>query len=98
MEVDMKTGGVSFESDATLSWYRSSETGERGFCSACGSTLFWRRVGAGSAMAVSAHALEPGHGLALNQHIWIDDKPDWYDFADDAPRLTAAEFLAEGDG
>ena len=90
MEVDMSTG-VRFETDEGLSWYRSSEIGERGFCRRCGSSLFWRRVGAGAAMSVSAHALQTDHGLELTQHIWVDDKPDWYDFADDAPRKTAAE-------
>lgn len=95
MEVDMKTG-VSFQADETLKWFRSSEKGERGFCTNCGSTLFWRSVGAGAAMSVSAHALQDDHGLELEQHIWVDDKPDWYEFADDAPRLTAAQ--ASGGG
>jgi hypothetical protein len=27
---------------ASVAWYRSSATVERGFCRACGSTLFWR--------------------------------------------------------
>jgi hypothetical protein len=36
------------------------------------------------------------HGQEIVEHIWIDDKPDFYDFADDAPRKTAAECLAEG--
>ena len=97
MEVDMKTG-VSIDAGAdVLKWYRSSDIGERGFCSKCGSTLFWRMVGAGAAMSVSANALEDGHGLNLTKHIWIDDKPDWYEFADDAPRKTAAECIGQPD-
>jgi hypothetical protein len=31
------------------------------------------------------------------EHIWIDDKPDWYDFADNTPRKTAAQAMAGGD-
>lgn len=95
MEVDMSTG-VTIESDRTLKWYRSSDKGERGFCTECGSTLFWRSVGAGDAMSVSANALQDDHGLQLKSHIWVDFKPDWYDFADDADRMTSAQ--ASGGG
>lgn len=38
-------------------------------------------------------ALEP-----IEEHIFIDRKPPWYDFADDAPRLTAAEFMEHMQG
>src|SRR5690349_241487 len=32
-------------SGKALTWFRSSGHAERGFCSVCGSNLFWRRVG-----------------------------------------------------
>jgi hypothetical protein len=94
MEVDMSTG-VTIPDETHLKWYRSSEVGERGFCGTCGSTLFWRRAGGGSAMSVSAHALQDDHGLKLEKHIWVDFKPDWYEFADECPRLTSSQ---EGGG
>ena len=90
-------GGVVFDREAGLAWFRSSDHGERGFCRDCGSVLFWRMVGAGAEMAVSAGALGEGHGLGVGRHIWVDDKPGWYEFADDAPRLTAAQCLS-GEG
>jgi len=35
------------------------------------------------------------HALgAIEEHIYIDKKPPWYEFSDDAPRLTGAEFFA----
>ena len=43
------------------------------------------------------NALDGAHGQTISAHIWIDDKPGWYNFADDAPRKTAAQCLAEGD-
>lgn len=88
------SGGVTFQADDTLSWYRSSDKGERGFCARCGSTLFWRSPGA-VGISVSANALGDDHGLALTQHIWVDDQPDWYAFADDRPRRTAAQCLGQ---
>ena len=84
-------GGVDFDDDEALGWYRSSDHGERGFCTRCGSSLFWRAPGAGADMAISVSALPEEHGLTIMEHIWVDDKPDWYDFADDTPRLTAQQ-------
>lgn len=75
-------------------WFQSSDHGERGHCPICGTTLFWRSPGAEASWAVNVHALDPGHGLTINEHIWFDDKPDFYDFADDRPRLTAAAWLS----
>jgi hypothetical protein len=89
--------GVSFDSDRALKWFRSSEYGERGFCSDCGSSLFWRAPGDGNDVAISVSTLDDGHGIEIMEHIWIDDKPDWYDFADNTPRKTAAQAMAGGD-
>lgn len=86
-------GGVTFDEDAALTWYKSSDYGERGFCRVCGSSLFWRQPGAGNDVAINASTLLEDHGLALTEHIWIEDKPGWYEFADDCPRLTAADVL-----
>jgi hypothetical protein len=79
----------------TLAWYRSSTHGERGFCTRCGSVLFWRQPGAATGWEVSVNALDAEHDLDIEEHIWIEDKPGWYDFADDAPRRTAADILGE---
>jgi hypothetical protein len=88
------TGGVTFDADEALVWHRSSDHGERGFCGKCGTSLFWRAPGAGNDVAVNVSALPEDHGQAINEHIWVDDKPDFYDFSDDAPRLTAAQAMA----
>jgi hypothetical protein len=36
---------LKFTSDATLSWYRASDSAGRGFCNRCGSLLFWKGDG-----------------------------------------------------
>ncbi len=38
----VETKHLSFQNQATLAWYRSSEQAERGFCSRCGASLFYR--------------------------------------------------------
>jgi hypothetical protein len=88
--------GLTHDGGDALSWYRSSDWGERGFCSRCGTVLFWRFADKSQDMVgVSVEALDENDDLSLSRHIYIDSKPARYDFADDRPRLTEAEFLAE---
>jgi hypothetical protein len=85
-----------FSEDSGLAWYRGSDWAERGFCSTCGTSLFYRLAdNPDGLLVVAVDALEDATDLALDRHIYIDAKPDRYDFADDRPRLTEAEFLAE---
>jgi len=86
-------GGRLLE-DRGLAWYSSSAWARRGFCRECGSSLFYQLVGSDEPdWIVSAEALDDAEGLSIGSHIYVDSKPDRYDFADDAPRLTEAEFL-----
>lgn len=85
--------GVTFDVADGLAWYTSSEHGERGFCNRCGSSLFWRRQGGGNDVAINVSALPDDHGQQIFEHIWVDDKPGFYDFADSAPRKTAAQAM-----
>lgn len=87
---------LKLETNDGLSWYRSSKWAERGFCGRCGTNLFWRFADKSQdGMAFSVEALDDNDDLTLSRHIYIDSKPARYDFADNRPRLTEAEFLAE---
>ena len=89
-------GDVAFQSDTDLAWYRSTEWAERGFCRTCGSSLFWRMAeDPGAMLIVSVDALEDADDITLHRHIYVDAKPDRYEFADDRPRITEAELMAE---
>ncbi len=91
-------GGVTLAADATLVWYASSDWAERGFCGRCGTSLFWRLKGEPSDWIVNLHALGDDHGMTIHEHIWVDQKPGFYDFSDATPRLTEAEFMARHQG
>ena len=88
------SGTVTLTAGDSLRWYASSAWGERGFCAECGSSLFWRRKGAESGWIVCAGALPSADRLQLAGHIYIDDKPAYYDMAGDAPRLSGDQFIA----
>lgn len=73
--------------------YKSSEWGERRFCKDCGTHLFYSAPAFGY-FGVSAGTIDDLDGLALTTEIFIDCKPDAYDFANPTRKLTEAEFLA----
>ncbi len=62
----------------TLRWFRSSDAAERGFCDHCGGNLFWRAV-AGDTISITAGTLDAPTGLTITQHIYVEDKGDYYD-------------------
>lgn len=84
---------VEVEDDARIGVYKSSEYGERVFCSNCGSTLFWRMQD-GSDSIVSAQAFDEPERFSFVSEIFIDEKPDNYAFANDTKKMTSAEFFA----
>jgi hypothetical protein len=87
---------IFIKGEENLKWYKSSEEAERGFCVNCGTGLFFRLDEAvGHYLNVSAGSLENQDGVKIAGHIFIDNKPDYYDFKDDAPRLTEEEFLKQ---
>ena len=66
---------------ATITWYRSSDTAERGFCSTCGSNLFWREFGA-TFTSIFAGSIDGPTGLNMGRQIHTDTKGDYYDLPD----------------
>lgn len=84
---------LAFEDEAALGVYRSSPSGERVFCTTCGSSLAWRSSD-GRFAGVSLYALEPAMAAPLGLEIFIDDKPDDTAFAGDLKRMTGAEVAA----
>ncbi|MFK7939728.1 MAG: GFA family protein [Roseovarius sp.] len=77
-----------------LTWYNASATARRGFCKFCGSTLFWKPVGA-DRTAVGAGSLDTPTGLRLTRHVFMADKGSYYDIADGTPQH--AQFSGEED-
>ena len=87
-------GGVQLIETRGLKWFDASDIGERGFCTECGSTLFWRSKDCAEGdWAVSAGTLPDDAVPPIFEHIWVDDKAPYYEFSDDTPRRTAAECL-----
>jgi hypothetical protein len=72
---------------ATLRWYRSSSSAERGFCTRCGGNIFWRETAPASKhTSIMAGTLDPPTGLTIEQHIFTADRSDYYEIDDSAPQ------------
>lgn len=69
-----------------LKWYASSDIARRGFCSECGASLFWERLGAGYT-AVACGMLDKPTGVMAQGHIFLCDKGDYYALADNLPKF-----------
>lgn len=65
----------------TLRWYKSSETAERGFCSICGSNLFWRGFGQPH-ISIWAGTIDGPTGLKMESQLYPESAGDYYDLPD----------------
>ncbi len=79
-------GAPTFTGAENIGLYRSSGTGERGFCKRCGSLLFWK-VADKEQYTFTAGSLDAADGLTFAKEIFIEDKPAFYDFANPTEKL-----------
>ncbi len=88
---------VTFHGSEHVARYASSEWAERGFCTSCGTSLFYF-LKAEQLYTLGAGTFDEPSQFSLAREIFIDHKPPGYELAGDHPRLTEAEaFAADGD-
>lgn len=68
-----------------VGWYRSSAKVRRGFCSVCGSSLFFDPLHR-DWIAIAMGAFDTPTHTHLEMHIFVADKGDYYDIADGLPQ------------
>ena len=79
-------GNLNLIKATSLSWYDSSDKARRGFCSVCGSSMFYERKGIDK-ISVSAGSLEIPTSLDRMRHIYVTSKGDYYDISDELPQF-----------
>jgi len=82
---DVERAALTIHGSERLTWYRSSERVRRGFCSTCGSSLFWEPIGK-QKIAVAMGAFDTPTGTQLGMHIHVANKGDYYPIADGLPQ------------
>ncbi|WP_435101778.1 GFA family protein [Arhodomonas sp. AD133] len=85
---------VRIDGDANVSVFPSSDWAERGFCSRCGTHLFYRLKESGEYM-IPPGLFDDGDDWVFKHQIFIDEKPPYYAFANETRDLTAAEVFAQ---
>src|ERR1700758_1133843 len=78
---NVPTKSLSIEGEDKLTWFQSTEKVRRGFCSTCGSFLFWDPLDH-DVLALALGAFDKPTGTKLHVHIFVDDKGDYYDLND----------------
>ncbi|KAA9134236.1 GFA family protein [Marinihelvus fidelis] len=88
--------GFTVEGKGNVTVYRSSDWAERAFCRTCGSNLWYHFLPADSHSFLSGLFDLPAE-FTITQQIFVDEKPHWYDLAQQSVMKTGAEIIAEAE-
>jgi len=82
---DVARSSLTIHGAENVTWFRSSEKVRRGFCSTCGSSLFWDPIFKDK-IGVAMGAFDGPTHTRLAIHIFVANKGDYYDIADGLPQ------------
>ncbi|MBT8494829.1 MAG: GFA family protein [Deltaproteobacteria bacterium] len=91
------TQDIEWTRKDALGVIQSSAWAERGFCTKCGSGLFYRVTAEGKhqgVTSVSFGCLDDQSDVSLTKEWFIDKKPEAYGYAGERKTVTEAEVLA----
>lgn len=91
--IAVRVESVEIDGAENITHFDSSEWAQRAFCSRCGSNLFFRLKGEDHYF-LSMGTFDDPSKFRLGGEIYIDSKPNFYEFSGEHPRLTEEEFLA----
>jgi hypothetical protein len=84
---NVKRTALTMSGENKITWYQSSDNVRRGFCSVCGSFLFWDPAGH-DFIAIGMGAFGLPTDTHLEKHIFVTDKGDYYELTDGLPQKT----------
>jgi hypothetical protein len=70
--------------------YRSSIFAERGFCSACGSTLSMHEAVLADRVQIAVGSLDEPQRVHIDDHVWTRHELPWFRINDPLPRFPAS--------
>ncbi len=76
---------VDIEGGANVTWFAASDFARRGFCSRCGSVMFWK-PNDDDYISIMAGSFEEPSSLAGGYHIFVAEKGSYYEIDDNLPR------------
>lgn len=84
---DVPRDAVTIHGGDAVTWYRTSAQVRRGFCSTCGTPLFFDKDGR-SWIGIAMGAFDGPTHTRLKEHIFVADKGDYYEIADGVPQYA----------
>lgn len=93
MEVDCGAD-VVIDGEQHISIFDSSKWAERGFCRECGTHLFYRLKEARQHM-IPVGLLDEDKSRVFETQVFVDERPDYYRFANKTEELTGAQLFAK---
>mgnify|MGYP002776999177 CR=1 FL=1 len=85
---------VQIQGTESLRVYQSSEWAERAFCGNCGTHIFYKLLPTHEYM-LPAGLFQDDAQFEFKEQIFIDQKPEYYEFANQTLNLTEAEIFAK---
>jgi hypothetical protein len=79
-----RRGAFALVKSGTLKWYVAVSGFRRGFCSECGSSLFFEEAG-GERVSIAAGSLDKPQGLRIAAHIFASEAGDYYQIEPSVP-------------
>ena len=85
---DVPRAAVTIEGEANITWFASSPKVRRGFCSTCGSSLFFDPLDREKHhwIGIAMGAFDTPTHTKLAKHIFVSEQGDYYDIVDDVPQ------------
>jgi len=85
---EVPRSSLSVNGSENISWHHSSEKVRRGFCSKCGSSLFFDPLNTQKHqwIGISLGSFDTPTETTLGQHIFVAEKGDYYEITDGLPQ------------
>jgi len=84
---------VQFKGEDHISRYDSSQWAQRGFCSKCGTHLYYY-LKQQKQFIISLGTIKDPGPLKFVDEVFVDEQPDYYCFANETKKLTGPEIFA----
>lgn len=94
VSTDVPKSAVTIHGEERLSWYQNSDKARRGFCSTCGSSLFWEPLHH-DFLGIAMGAFETPTDTHIHLHIFVANKGDYYEIADGRPQYQQTPLSSE---
>lgn len=86
VSADVPRSSLTVRGEENITWFQSSAKARRGFCSTCGSSLFWDPIDR-DWTGIAMGAFDGPTGIHLHLHVYTAEKGDYYDIADGVPQF-----------